>query len=385
MPSLGADMEAGTLVEWQIKPGQRVKRGAVVAVVETQKGAVEVEIWDDGVVEQLLVEPGTKVPVGEVLARLRAEGEAPAAPAAAGAPAPPAPSAAPKAVAPPVSAPVPRPARFKVSPVARRRAEELGIDLSAVKPSGPEGVISIADVERAAQARPVPEIKPAAADKLAAMRQAIAAAMAKSKREIPHYYLGTTIEVSRATAWLEQENLKRPVTQRVLFAAVLLRAVALALKEVPELNGFWLDGAFKPAQAVHLGVGIGLRGGGLVAPAIHNADTKSPLEMMQALAGLVTRARSGALRSSELSDATVTVTNLGEQGVETVYGVIYPPQVALVGFGRVVERPWAESGGLYVRRVIHATLCADHRASVGHRGALFLSALDRSLQEPEKL
>jgi pyruvate dehydrogenase E2 component (dihydrolipoamide acetyltransferase) len=209
--------------------------------------------------------------------------------------------------------------------------------------------------------------------------------MAKSKREIPHYYLGTTIDVSKAVAWLEQENLKRPVTQRVLLAAVLLKAVALALKEVPELNGFWVDGAFKPAQAVHLGVGIGLRGGGLVAPAIHDADTKSSMEMMQALADLVSRARSGALRSSELSDATVTVTNLGEQGVETVYGVIYPPQVALVGFGKVVERPWAENGELCVRRVVHGTLCADHRASVGHRGALFLSALDRSLQEPEKL
>ncbi len=384
MPNLGADMEAGTLVEWQIKPGQRVKRGDIVAVVETEKGAVDVEIWDDGVVEQLLVEPGTKVPVGEVLARLRAEGETPR-PAAAAAPAGVPPREATKPAVSPTPEPVVHAARFKVSPIARRRAEELGIDLSVVTPSGPEGVISIVDVERAAQAKPAAEIKPAAAEKLAAMRHAIAAAMAKSKREIPHYYVGTTIDVSRATAWLERENLNRPVTQRVLFAAVLLRTVALALKEVPELNGFWVDGAFKPAQAVHLGVGIGLRGGGLVAPAIHNADSKSPLEMMQTLADLVTRARSGALRSSELSDATVTVTNLGDQGVETVYGVIYPPQVALVGFGKVVERPWADNGGLYVRRVVHATLCADHRATVGHRGALFLSSLDRLLQEPEKL
>ena len=384
MPSLGADMEAGTLVEWQIKPGQRVKRGDVVAVVETQKGAVEVEIWDDGVVDQLLVEPGTKVPVGEVLARLRAEGEAPG-PAAAPAP----PAAPPREAAKPTSAPPPtpvaHPARFKVSPVARRRAQELGVDLSLLAPSGPEGVISMGDVERAAQSRPAGAARPAAPDKLAAMRQAIAAAMAKSKREIPHYYLGTTIDASRATDWLEQENLKRPVTQRVLLAAVLLKAVAVALKDVPELNGFWMDGAFKPAQAVHLGVGIGLRGGGLVAPAIRDADGKTVPEMMQALSDLVTRARGGALRSSELSDATVTVTNLGDQGVETVYGVIYPPQVALVGFGKVVERPWVENGGLCVRRLIHATLCADHRASVGHRGALFLSALDRLLQEPEKL
>jgi len=383
MPSLGADMEAGTLVEWQVQPGQRVKRGDVVAVVETQKGAVEVEIWDDGVVDQLVVQPGTKVPVGEVLATLRAEGEAPSAPAPPRAPAQPA--VPPVAAVPVAPSPAVRAARFKVSPVARRRAEELGVDLSQLTPSGPEGVISLADVERAAQIKPPPAAKAAAPDKLAAMRQAIAAAMAKSKREIPHYYLGTTIDVSRAVDWLEQENLQRPVTERVLFAAVLLKAVAVALKEVPELNGFWLDGAFKPSAVVHLGVGIGLRGGGLIAPAIRDAEQKSLLATMQALSDLITRARGGALRSSELSDATVTVTNLGEQGVETVYGVIYPPQVALVGFGKVVERPWAENGGLYVRRLIHATLCADHRASVGHRGALFLSALDRLLQEPQKL
>jgi len=378
MPSLGADMEAGTLVEWQVKPGQRVKRGDVVAVVETDKGAVEVEIWDDAVVDQLLVEPGTKVPVGKVLARLRAEGEAPA-------PAGVAPREAEglgAALSPvqPVRAP-----RLKVSPVARRRAEELGVDLALVKPSGPEGVISMGDVEQSAQGRAASAAKPAALDKLAAMRQAIAAAMAKSKREIPHYYLGTSIDVSTAIGWLEQQNLKRPVTERVLLAALLLRSVAMALKEVPELNGFWVDGAFKPIQAVHLGVAIALRGGGLVAPAIHDADRKTVPQIMHALSDLVTRARGGALRSSELADATVTVTNLGEQGVEAVFGVIYPPQVALVGFGKVVERPWAERGGLYVRRVIHATLCADHRASVGHRGGQFLSALDRCLQEPEKL
>jgi pyruvate dehydrogenase E2 component (dihydrolipoamide acetyltransferase) len=217
------------------------------------------------------------------------------------------------------------------------------------------------------------------------MRAAIAAAMAKSKREIPHYYLGTTIDVTRAQDWLVQQNAERPVKERILFAAVLLKAVAAALPEVPELNGFWVDGAFKPSTAVHLGVGIALRGGGLIAPAIHDANSKSVAELMAALGDLIQRARSGALRSSELTDATVTVTNLGEQGVESVYGVIYPPQVALIGLGKVVERPWAEDGGVFVRRVLHATLSADHRASVGHRGGLFLGALDRLLQQPEKL
>jgi pyruvate dehydrogenase E2 component (dihydrolipoamide acetyltransferase) len=377
MPSLGADMEYGTLVEWNVKPGQKVKRGDVVAVVETQKGAVEVEIWDDGVVDQLVVEPGTKVPVGDVLALLRGENEAPLAPYVA-----PPPAAAPVAPATPFAAPAPVQAgrREKISPAARRRAAELGVDLDRIARGGAGGVVSLADVELAAEtARTVHEDKPAA------MRRAIGAAMAKSKREIPHYYLGTTIDVSVALDWLERSNRERPVQRRVLFAAVLLRAVALSLKDFQELNGFWSEGRFKPAAAVHLGVGIALRGGGLIAPAIHDAERKNLTEIMEALSDLIQRARSGALRSSELTDASVTVTNLGEQGVDTVYGVIYPPQVALVGFGKVSARPWAVDDRIEVRRTVHATLAADHRASVGHRGASFLGALERLLQEPAKL
>jgi pyruvate dehydrogenase E2 component (dihydrolipoamide acetyltransferase) len=394
MPALGADMESGVLVEWLVAPGQPVKRGQVVAVVETQKGAVEVEIWQAGVVDALVVQPGTRVPVGEVLATLRdGEAVAPAAPAAppAAAPSPAAP-VAPRVAA--AVAPIPAAAHAKASPAARKRAEALGVDLARVTGSGPGGAITLEDVERAAPGgapggakAPAPPAARAAApaDKQAAMRAAIAAAMAKSKREIPHYYLGTAIDVTRAQDWLAQENAKRPVKERILFAAVLLKAVAAALPEVPELNGFWIDGAFKPSAAVHLGVAIALRGGGLIAPAIHDANAKSVAELMAALGDLIQRARSGALRSSELTDATVTVTNLGEQGVESVYGVIYPPQVALVGLGKIVERPWAEGGGVFVRRVLHATLSADHRASVGHRGGLFLAALERLLQQPEKL
>jgi pyruvate dehydrogenase E2 component (dihydrolipoamide acetyltransferase) len=387
MPSLGADMESGVLVEWLVQPGQPVKRGQIVAVVETDKGAVEVEIWDEGVIGELRVQPGTKVPVGEVLATLQGAISAPSpAPPVPAAPAPAhsAPAPAPQAARPPADAHV------RASPAARRRAQEQGIDLGRVTGSGPDGAISLEDVERSAPAKaPAPRTPspPAAvaSDRAAAMRQAIAAAMAKSKREIPHYYLGTHIDVSRAHSWLAQANAERPVKERVLFAAVLLKAVARALKEVPELNGFWRDGAFEPSEALHLGVGIALRGGGLIAPAIHDADRKTVPEMMAALGDLIQRARSGSVHSSELTDATVTVTNLGDQGVETVYGVIYPPQVALVGFGRIVERPWAENGGLYARPVLHATLCADHRASVGHRGGLFLAALDRLLQSPETL
>ncbi|HEU0079550.1 MAG TPA: 2-oxo acid dehydrogenase subunit E2, partial [Longimicrobiaceae bacterium] len=185
--------------------------------------------------------------------------------------------------------------------------------------------------------------------------------------------------------WLEEQNTRRTAEDRLLPAALVLRAVALALRRYPELNGFWTDGAFRAGEAVHLGVAVFLRGGGLVAPAILDADTKSLDVLMREMGDLVRRARSGGLRASEMTSATVTVTNLGDRGVEGVLGVVYPPQVALVGVGRVVERPWAVDGMLDVRPVAALTLAADHRASDGHRGSLFLEAVDRLLQKPEEL
>ncbi len=217
------------------------------------------------------------------------------------------------------------------------------------------------------------------------MRHAIAAAMARSKGEIPHYYLSSEVEVGRARAWLEAENAKRAVADRLLFASLLLKATALGLREVPELNGFFVDGTFRRSDAIHVGVAIALRQGGLVAPAIHDVDRRSLGDVMTALRDLVARARSGVLKSSEISDPTVTVTNLGDQGADSVFGVIYPPQVAIVGFGTVRERPWAVDGLIGVRPVVVTSLSGDHRVSDGHRGARFLAAVARWLSTPEKL
>lgn len=382
MPSLGADMEAGTLIEWRVRPGDPVKRGAIVAVVDTDKAAIEVEIFEDGVVESLLVSEGQRVPVGTVLAKIRTEGEAVSPPPKE--PPPKREAPAPKAAAEAPEAAAPRGAR--VSPLARKVAEELGVDLARVTGTGEGGAITKADVERAAAqaARPA-QPPPSAEERQAGLRRAIAAAMGRSKREIPHYYLSTEIDMSRAMAWLTAENLRRPVTERLLYSALLIRAVALAIARVPEMNGFFVDGAFKPSAAIHIGMAISLRQGGLVAPALHDVDKKTLDVVMKEMLDLVKRARAGVLRSSELSDATITVTNLGEQGVDTVFGIIYPPQVALVGFGRVSERPWAERGMVGARSVISASLAADHRVSDGHRGGLFLAAIERLLQEPEKL
>jgi pyruvate dehydrogenase E2 component (dihydrolipoamide acetyltransferase) len=389
MPSLGADMESGTLVDWRIKAGDPVKRGDVVALVETEKGVIEVEIFENGVVESLVVRPGQKVPVGATLATIRTDGRQ-----AEMQPLPGAESTEQKTAAPPVSAPVPtsppqKSLRPRVSPLARKRAEELGVDLTNVTGTGEEGSITALDIERAAgqakpPATPVAPVPTKGLD-LNAMRRVIAAAMARSKREIPHYYLNSTIDMRCALEWLAAENAKRPVTKRLLYSALLIRAVALAIREVPEVNGFCIDGTFKPGDGIHVGVAISLRQGGLINPAIHDVDKKTLDEVMENMLDLVNRARAGHLRSSELSDGTITVTNLGDQGVESVFGVIYPPQVALVGFGKIVERPWAAGGMLGVRPTIIASLAADHRVSDGHRGGRFLIAIDRFLQEPEKL
>jgi len=421
MPTLGADMESGTLLEWRVKPGDVVKRGDIVAVVDTSKAEIEVEIFEDGVIDELLVVAGTRVPVGTVLATVRAamgdgvpESASPAPPPALRAPAPsPTPAAAVPAPATPVATPAPAEHRMHVSPVARRMAAQLGVDLGAVAGSGPEGAITKADVELAAGGRvtpaaaasppaPAPVAAPTpgpgaeavaaaaaaqdtAAARQTAMREAIGALMARSKREIPHYYLRTQIDMSRALAWLAEENLKRPVSERLLSSVLLLSAVARAVARTPAMNGFWLDGGFQAAESVHLGVAISLRGGGLIAPALHDADEKSLDELMAGLRDLVARARSGRLRSSEMSDPTITVTNLGEQGVDLVHGVIYPPQVALVGFGGIRERPWAADGMVGARPTVNATLAADHRASDGHAGSRLLALIDRLLQTPEEL
>lgn len=380
MPSLGADMDAGTLVAWQVEPGAHVHRGDVVALVETEKGVIEVEIWQNGTIDALLVGRGTKVPVGTVLATVKDDDGGTVA-------------------VPPVE-----PGRVRASPAARQLARERGVDLASVRGTGPHGAVTRDDIEKAAA--PAPKPAPAAPPKAAAappvvtpaapavptptfdaagMRRAIAAAMARSKREIPHYYLSADLDVGRTVRWLAEENARRGVSERVVLAAVLLKATALALRDVPELNGTFEEGAFRPGNGIHLGVAIALRGGGLVAPALHDADRLTLVALMMALSDVVGRARAGTLKSSEMSDATITVTNLGDLGTDQVFGVITPPQVALVGFGTPRECPWAEDGMLGVRPVVTATLSADHRVSDGHRGARFLAAVRRLVSRPEEL
>ena len=412
MPSLGADMETGKLVEWLVVPGQRVRRGDIVAMVETQKGLFEVEIFADGVMGELLVQPGQTVPVGTVLATIdngvAGTGEQPPASADASAGragAQPETAAAVPTTGASAPAPAATPDRIACSPSARQLALELGVDLATVTGTGPHGAIGRGDVEAAARAAgtkppaPAEPVSPAQAEPSAekaagkpaptaamkAMRQAIAAAVSRSNREIPHYYLESEIDLSRPLKWLEEENRKRSLRERILPVALLVKAVALALREVPELNGFWQNDQLEVRPDIHIGFAVALRQGGLISPAVHHVDQLGVGEVMERLVDLIERTRTGHLRGSEMTDATVSVTSLGDRGVRTVYGVIYPPQVALIGFGRISERPWAEDGMLGVRRCVTATLAADHRATDGHQGALFLEALNRHLNLPETL
>lgn len=400
MPKLGADMTEGKLVVWHKQPGDRVRRGDIVAEVDTDKGVIDIEIFSDGVMQSLVAQPGDTVSVGAVLAIVADEGGQGAVTAAATptSPAPTAPSVSPRVVLaePPETPGARQHERVTASPAARRLARELEVDLSQVRGTGPSGAITREDIQRAgavlaAQPAPIvpaaaqPASAPSPAERAARMRQTIAAAMSRSNREIPHYYLATTIDMHRAIEWLTQANERRSTAERVLYGVLLIKAVALALRELPEFNSIWDGERVIPGSGIHVGVAVSLREGGLIAPAIHNTDQQCLDALMQKLRDLVQRVRSGSLRSSELSDPTITVTNLGEQGIESVFGVIYPPQVAIVGFGKIIQRPWVVDGQVVARPLLTASLSADHRVSDGHRGALFLAAIDRLLQEPEKL
>ena len=384
LPSLGSDMDKGTLLQWRVQPGDTVRKGDIVAVVDTTKAAIDIECWHDGTVEALLIEPGAEVPVGTLMAVLREAGEtaehvkaqldALRAAAAATAAAPPAtPRPLPDAV--PLTA---ERGRTTASPAARQRAAELGLDLEGLSGTGAGGAITLADVEDAAS-------KARAPNRTEVMRQTIAAAMSRSKREIPHYYLAEDVPLAAAMAYLAERNAARSVTERVLLAPLFLQAVARALQRYPEFNGFFRNGLFVPGTGIHVGVAIALRTGGLIAPALRDVPGKDLDTLNRELLDLVQRARAGSLKASELADATITVTSLGDQGVGSVFPIIYPPQVAIVGFGRVLERPWVVDGVVKPTPLVTASLGADHRTSDGHRGGLFLALVRGLLQQPAEL
>ncbi len=390
MPSLGADMDAGTLTEWLKRPGDQVRRGDIIAVVETLKGAIEIEVFDDGILDAIAVEPGQKVPVGQVLALIRSPEEA----ARATRPVPPREAAAILAASGPAlpgaggkAAPTARGTTIsaaggrgpKITPSARRLARQRGIDPRDV-PAGPDGIVGLREIERFEGGPWKPAVpRPEAGE----MRRAIATAMARANREIPHYYVSTTIDLKPLLDWLGRENARRPVERRLLYAAPLLRAVALSLGKFRELNGTFEGGEFQAADKAHVGVAIAVRGGGLMTPAILDTATHDVDALMQKLNDLVRRVRTGGLRSSELSMGTVTLTNLGENTADRILPIIYPPQVAIIGCGQIRDEPMVVGGKVVARKAMDVTVGGDHRVSDGRTGARFLNELASRLSRPE--
>ena len=380
MPSLGADMESAILMEWLVKEGDSVTKNQVIAEVETSKGVIEIEVFEDGVVDKLLVEPETECKVGMPLAIIRSENatEEEEKPADKNTVKLDEDTSKTDSVKKEQVIKLEEP-HIAISPAARKRAIELGIDIT--KLTSKDGIIRLSHVEAAKQKVPVQEKVSTKVD----MRQAIATAMSRSNAEIPHYYLSTSINMTPALTYLEELNKKRTIQERILPVAMLIRAVVLSLQEVPELNGFWQENEHKISKEIHPGIAIALRKGGLITPALIDAQSMGLSDTMNSLSDLITRTRSGKLRSSEMTKQTITITNLGDLGVESVYGVIYPPQLAVVGLGAIMDKPWAEDGVARVKKVMQATLAGDHRATDGRTGALFLDKLNKFLQNPEGL
>ncbi len=405
MPSLGADMEAGTLVEQLKKPGDEIHHGDVIAVVETQKGAIEIEAFEDGTLGDWKVDVGERVPVGMPLTTIgevdiadldRSVNNSVSTPKSLEKPD----SRFQPAIndklpstnqvePPPSRQPTKHDERLHISPAARRLAADSNLDLHeiVIKGTGPEGSISLVDIESYLRNSPTKETERAVRSgyDFSAMRTAIAAAMARSKREIPHYYLSHTIDLENAETYVAEQNEAASPENRLVLAALLMKAVINSLAKFPEFNGFFENDIHVASTAIHAGMAVNIRGGGLVAPAILNAQNMNLNTLMGAMRDLVNRVRAGRFRASELSDATVTISSMGDRGVDSLFGVIYPPQVAIVGFGTPVMKPLIIEDKIEARTTVTVTLAADHRVSDGHRGGLFLRKIEQLLQRPEAL
>jgi pyruvate dehydrogenase E2 component (dihydrolipoamide acetyltransferase) len=378
-------MEDGTLIEWRKKPGDVVKRGDIIAEVETQKGLIEIEVFEEGVIGELLIKEGTKVPVGTVMATINPSTstleikETTAEKTAI-------------AIQPTEEKIIKKTAgekfeekQIKASPLAKRIAAENNIDLSQLQGTGEDGAINKEDIKNAiAQKEKITKPEEKMSLQLEAIRLAVAAAVSKSNKEIPHYYLEKKIDMTKALTWLRESNSKRPIQKRLLPAALIIKATAKSLVDFPNLNAIW-DNGVQPKKEINIGFVVSLRSGGVIVPTIRNADLKSIDEIMEALNDIIPRARAMKLRSSDLTDSTITITSLGEGGADMVFGVIYPPQVAILGFGGSSQQPFVENGMLGIRTVFTVTLAGDHRATDGLTGSDFLVTLNRYLQNPETL
>lgn len=417
MPKLGFDMAEGKLEEWVKKVGDTVAEGDVLAIIETDKASVEVTSFHSGVLHKLLVSPGDIVPVGSPIAVIGAPGEAidlaalglkVEGEAEAAAPAKPAKPAAEKAAPEPTpaAAPAAAPTRILASPVALRMAAELGIDLSAVRGTGPDGRIIKRDIEAYLRERekepvkhapppppvPVPAMPPTLegiegyhAEPLTAIRKTIARRMVESKQQVPHFYLTISVDMAAAMALRKQINAVLPDESKVSVNDLVIKAAALALRKHPALNASFAGDEIRYHDQVNIGMAVA-RETGLLTVVIKDCDKKSLAQIAHDARAVVTRAREGRMQLEDMTGGTFTVSNLGMFDVEHFIAIINPPQAAILAVGAVQQVPVVDANGqLAVGTRMKLTLSADHRVTDGAEAAVFMQDLRKLLEEPIRL
>jgi pyruvate dehydrogenase E2 component (dihydrolipoamide acetyltransferase) len=416
MPQMGADMKEGTILRWLKNEGDPVERGEVIAEIETDKANIEIEAFESGVFRKVIVGEGETVDVGTVIAIIadpeddisaygngagaRKTGEAAAAARSETEPEASAPSEtrAQEAAPPPAAASRAGDGRLRASPVARRLAEERGIDLATVKGTGPEGRILQRDVEAAIAAgltatkapaaprgpeptsRPQPAAPPVS-QPLSRMRQTIARRMQQSKQQAPHYYLTLDVDMTEAMRFRAEANTALADTGRISVNDIIILATTRTLQKHPRFNSWWVDDQLQVHSQINMGIAIALDDG-LIAPAILDVASKPLTQISREARDLAERARGGVLRQEEYTGGTFTITNLGAYGVDSLIGIINPPQTAILGLGAVRERPVVRNGEVVVRQMLTVALAADHRATDGAEGARFLTTLQEYLEKP---
>jgi len=423
MPKLSDQMEEGTVIRWIVSAGQTVAQGDPIAEVETDKANVEIEAEQAGVVDEIVVQEGGAAAVGAVIARLsEGEGRAPATsdaeekppdapkkasrePSEEGATRPDAePSAVEPEPEPRVSEPASRSASRGAplaSPVARDLAEARGVDMSTLKGSGPGGRIVKRDVEEAAggaerAASPAADegVKPAEpttstpsrsaeGEGMSRMRRTIAARMEKAKREIPHFYVRSEIDLSEAMRLYEVIRAEE-VVPGLTVTHILLRALARTLPRHPRINALWVDDSIQLVDDINIGIAVALDDG-LLVPVIKRAQTLSLRELVAQARALTERARANKPQADDLVGASISVSNIGMLDVDELTPIINAPQAAILGVGAVRERPVVRDGAVAIGRTAMFTLACDHRVVNGIEAGRFFEELKRVLESPISL
>jgi pyruvate dehydrogenase E2 component (dihydrolipoamide acetyltransferase) len=420
MPKLSDTMEEGTIVEWKKKSGDPVKKGEVIAEVESDKATFDLESESDGVLD-IIVPQGVPAKIGAPIARIGAAGEAPAAkpapteaapkveaakaekPKAEAGAAPPPPS--PKPVAQPAPATqdgdgaAAGSAEVKASPLAKRLAAELGVNLAMVKGSGPEGRIVKEDVQAAAGSRTAPppasRVPPRVAGRPgpdvevvepSRMQATIARRMAEAKSTVPEFTVTVEARVDLAVSMRQQLKDSVPGADKVTMTDFLVRACALALRKFPEVNSSWVDGKFQRKRRISIGLAVApSQGMGLLVPVVHDADLKDLIQISIESRQVIERARSGRPAEGDLSGATFSISNLGMYGVDEFVAIINPPEAAILAVGAIKEVPVVDAGRIVPGKVMRMTLSVDHRVFYGATAALFMAEVRRLIENPVTL